>query len=81
LDRRGSAQRVRKKCAASVSKNREQGLGAPEIVVLAEDNHLNILAKTGVRTGCAGLNRFDAEYFKTRNAYFTPAVQASSAAP
>jgi hypothetical protein len=24
---------------------------------------------------------FDPEYFKTRNAYFTPVVQASSAAP
>jgi alpha-beta hydrolase superfamily lysophospholipase len=47
----------------------EAGNTQVEIVVLKDDNHLNLLAKTGVRTEYAGLNRFDPEYFKTLNAY------------
>jgi alpha-beta hydrolase superfamily lysophospholipase len=47
----------------------EAGNTQVEIVVLKDDNHLNMLAKTGVRTEYAGLNRFDPEYFKTLTAY------------
>jgi alpha-beta hydrolase superfamily lysophospholipase len=47
----------------------EAGNTRAEIVLLKDDNHLNMLAKTGVRTEYAGLNRFDPEYFKTLTAY------------
>jgi pimeloyl-ACP methyl ester carboxylesterase len=47
----------------------EAGNTRAEIVVLKDDNHLNMLAKTGVRTEYASLNRFDPEYFKTLAAY------------
>jgi len=47
----------------------EAGNTRAEIVVLPDDNHLNMLAKTGVRTEYASLNRFDPEYFKTLTAY------------
>ena len=36
-----------------------------EIVTLESDNHLNMIAKTGVRTEHATLNRFDPVYFET----------------
>ena len=36
-----------------------------EIVVLPDDNHLNMIAKTGVRAEYAGLDRFDPRYFET----------------
>ena len=39
------------------------------VVVLENDNHLNMLAKTGVRSEYGTLNRFDPEYFKTLTAY------------
>ncbi|HKP93067.1 MAG TPA: alpha/beta fold hydrolase [Chthoniobacterales bacterium] len=39
------------------------------IVVLENDNHLNMLAKSGVRTEYPTLNRFDPEYYKTVTAY------------
>lgn len=35
-----------------------------EIVTLPDDNHLNMLAKTGVRSEYATLNRFDPKYFQ-----------------
>ena len=35
------------------------------IVTLEKDNHLNMIAKTGVRTEYATLNRFDPAYFET----------------
>lgn len=35
-----------------------------QIVTLQDDNHLNLLAKTGVRTEYPSLNRFDPEYFR-----------------
>jgi alpha-beta hydrolase superfamily lysophospholipase len=47
----------------------EAGNTRTEIVLLNDDNHLNLLAKTGVRTEYASLNRFDPEYFKTLTAY------------
>jgi pimeloyl-ACP methyl ester carboxylesterase len=47
----------------------EAGNTEVEIVVLENDNHLNMLAKTGVRTEYLTLNRFDPEYFKTVTAY------------
>jgi alpha-beta hydrolase superfamily lysophospholipase len=47
----------------------EAGNTRTEIVLLKDDNHLNMLAKTGVRTEYASLNRFDPEYFKTLTAY------------
>ena len=47
----------------------EAGNSGAEIVVLKDDNHLNMLAKTGVRAEYASLNRFDPEYFKTLTAY------------
>ena len=47
----------------------EAGNTRVEVVVLKDDNHLNLLAKTGVRTEYANLNRFDPEYFKILSAY------------
>ena len=47
----------------------EAGNTRTEIVLLKDDNHLNMLAKTGVRTEYASLNRFDPEYLKTLTAY------------
>lgn len=43
----------------------EAGNHAAEIVTLENDNHLNMLARTGVRAEYATLNRFDPVYFKT----------------
>lgn len=42
----------------------QAGNNRAQIVTLPEDNHLNLLAKTGVRTEYASLNRFDPEYFR-----------------
>lgn len=42
----------------------EAGNKDSEIVTLPDDNHLNMLAKTGVRTEYATLNRFDPKYFQ-----------------
>lgn len=42
----------------------EAGNTEAEIVTLPDDNHLNMLAKTGVRTEYAALNRFDPRYFQ-----------------
>jgi alpha-beta hydrolase superfamily lysophospholipase len=47
----------------------EAGNKEAQIVVLENDNHLNMLAKTGVRTEYATLNRFDPEYFRTLTAF------------
>lgn len=47
----------------------EAGNTRARIVVLENDNHLNMLAETGVRSEYATLNRFDPEYFKTLTAY------------
>lgn len=47
----------------------EAGNKSAQIVVLENDNHLNMLAKTGVRSEYATLNRFNPEYFKTLAAY------------
>lgn len=47
----------------------EAGNSHAQIVVLKDNNHLNMLARTGVRTEYASLNRFDPEYFKTLAAY------------
>jgi alpha-beta hydrolase superfamily lysophospholipase len=49
----------------------EAGNTRAEIVVLENDNHLNMLAKTGLRTEYPSLNRFDPDYFKTLRAYLT----------
>lgn len=43
----------------------EPGNTQTQIVVLEPDNHLNMVAKTGVRTEYASLNRFDPAYFET----------------
>ncbi len=43
----------------------EAGNKQAEIVTLENDNHLNMLAKTGVRTEYATLSRFDPVYFAT----------------
>ena len=43
----------------------EAGNTQAQIVTLANDNHLNMLAKTGVRTEYSTLNRFDPVYFET----------------
>jgi alpha-beta hydrolase superfamily lysophospholipase len=46
-----------------------------EIVVLDEDNHLNMLANTGVRTEYASLNRFDPAYFRMLTAFLDRMVE------
>ncbi len=43
----------------------EGGNTKAQIVTLENDNHLNMLAQTGVRTEYANLNRFDTIYFET----------------
>jgi alpha-beta hydrolase superfamily lysophospholipase len=59
----------------------EAGNRRAEIVVLKDDNHLNMLAKTGVRTEYPSLNRFDPEYFKTLTAYLERMALAPQAGP
>ena len=43
----------------------EAGNSRAQIVTFENDNHLNMLAKTGVRTEYATLNHFDPAYFET----------------
>jgi alpha-beta hydrolase superfamily lysophospholipase len=59
----------------------EAGNTRAEIVVLKDDNHLNMLAKTGVRIEYATLNRFDPEYFKALTAYLERMAQAPQTKP
>jgi alpha-beta hydrolase superfamily lysophospholipase len=59
----------------------EAGNSRAEIVVFKDDNHLNMLAKTGVRTEYASLNRFDPEYFKTLTAYLDRMAKEAPAKP
>lgn len=59
----------------------EAGNTEADIVVLKDDNHLNMLAKTGVRTEYASLNRFDPEYFKTLTAYLERTASRPQAKP
>lgn len=47
----------------------EAGKAQTQIVTLEDDNHLAMLAKTGVRTEYATLNRFDPVYFQTLTAF------------
>jgi uncharacterized protein len=47
----------------------EAGNTGSRVVVFENDNHLNMLAKTGVRSEYATLDHFDPEYFKTLTAY------------
>jgi uncharacterized protein len=47
----------------------EAGNTRSRVVVFEKDNHLNMLAETGVRTEYATLDHFDPEYFKTLAAY------------
>jgi alpha-beta hydrolase superfamily lysophospholipase len=47
----------------------EAGKAQTQIVTLEDDNHLAMLAKTGVRTEYAMLNRFDPAYFQTLTAF------------
>lgn len=47
----------------------EVGNTHAKIVTLENDNHLAMLAKTGVRTEYASLNRFDPAYFQTLVAF------------
>lgn len=42
----------------------EAGNSRAQIVTLPDNNHLNMIAKTGVRTEYATLNRFDPEFFR-----------------
>jgi pimeloyl-ACP methyl ester carboxylesterase len=57
----------------------EAGNTRARIVVLENDNHLNMLAKTGVRSEYATLDRFDPEYFKTLTAYLEEMAAATQA--
>jgi pimeloyl-ACP methyl ester carboxylesterase len=43
----------------------EVGKAQTQIITLEDDNHLAMMAKTGVRTEYATLNRFDPAYFQT----------------
>jgi uncharacterized protein len=47
----------------------EAAMPQVQIVTLENDNHLAMLAKTGVRTEYATLNRFDPAYFQTLTAF------------
>lgn len=47
----------------------EPGKTQVQIVTLEHYNHLAMLAKTGVRTEYATLNRFDPAYFQTLTAF------------
>ena len=42
----------------------EAGNTETEIITLPDDNHLNLVAKTGARAEYAALNRFDPKYFQ-----------------
>jgi len=47
----------------------EAGNTQAEIVTLPDDNHLNMLATTGVRTEYATLSRFDPRYFEVLSSF------------
>jgi hypothetical protein len=70
----GNRQRLEKLLA-------DAGNTRAEIVVLNEDNHLNMLARSGVRTEYATLNRFDPEYFKTLSTYLDRMADRPAAKP
>jgi uncharacterized protein len=53
----------------------EAGNTQAQIVTLEDDNHLAMLAKTGVRSEYATLNRFDPDYFKTLTAFLERMAQ------
>jgi uncharacterized protein len=59
----------------------EAGNKRAEIVVLKEDNHLNMLAGTGVRSEYGSLNRFDPEYFKILTSYLERMAATRAAKP
>jgi hypothetical protein len=57
----------------------EAGNTRARFVVFENDNHLNMLAKTGVRSEYATLDHFDPEYFKTLTAYLEGMETATQA--
>ena len=57
----------------------EAGNTRARVVVFENDNHLNMLAKTGVRSEYASLDHFDPEYFQTLTAYLEEMVAPSRA--
>ena len=59
----------------------EAGNTRARVMVLENNSHLNMLAKTGVRTEYATLNRFDPEYFKTLTVYLEQMTSAPRASP
>jgi uncharacterized protein len=59
----------------------EAGKPQVQIVTLENDNHLAMLAKTGVRTEYATLNRFDPAYFQTLASFLDRMVGLSRAKP
>ena len=59
----------------------EAGNTQAQIVTLERDNHLDMLAKTGVRTEYATLNRFDPAYFQTLAAFLDRMLGLSGAKP
>jgi alpha-beta hydrolase superfamily lysophospholipase len=59
----------------------EAGNSRTEIIVLKDDNHLNMLAKTGVRTEYASLDRFDPEYFRTLSVFLERMARKTVAKP
>ena len=52
----------------------EAGNSQAQIVTLENDNHLGMLAQTGVRSEYASLNRFDLAYFETLTAFLEKMV-------
>jgi len=59
----------------------EAGKAQTQIVTLADDNHLAMMARTGVRTEYATLNRFDPAYFETLTAFLDRMVGFSRSKP
>lgn len=56
----------------------EAGNSRAQIVTLPDNNHLNMVAKTGVRTEYATLNRFDPEYFRFATKFLMDVCQRPS---
>jgi hypothetical protein len=56
----------------------EAGNSQAQIVTLEDDNHLAMLAKTGVRSEYATLSRFDPAYFETLTVFLERMVSLSS---
>ena len=56
----------------------EAGNTQAEIITLRDDNHLNMLAKTGVRTEYATLNRFDLQYFQVLTRFLEQVAKRDS---